>query len=141
MNDYKIDIDNGEVTMIDLPSGCTLKWMQGLASTIRTVSVGTLSAEEYLETAQDMTDYAYENNLLTESGQADLDRQTARERIGHLMRAAREEAGLTVRELADKAGISHSHIVRIENGRYNVTVDTLDKLGKVLGFRLGFVKD
>ena len=70
-----------------------------------------------------------------------IDQQTARERIGHLVREHREKAGLTVRELAEKAGITHSHIVRIEAGRYNVTVDTLDKLGKVLGFKLGFVKD
>lgn len=141
MSNYKIDIDNGEVTMVDLSSGCTLKWMQGNGSTLRTVSAGTLSAEEYLERSQEMTEYAYENKLLTESGQTAMDRQTARERIGQLVREARKEAGLTVRELGDKAGIAHSHIVRIEAGRYNVSVDTLDKLGKVLGFKLEFVKD
>lgn len=67
--------------------------------------------------------------------------EDARAVIGRMVREAREKSGLTVRELADKARMSHSHIVRIEAGRYNVTVDTFDKLGSVLGFTLGLVKD
>ena len=55
-----------------------------------------------------------------------------RQRIGFELRALREAQNLTVRELADRAGLDHSHIVRIESGRYGISIDTLDKLCQVL---------
>ena len=56
--------------------------------------------------------------------------------VGRQVREARERAGLSIRELAESSGLGHGHIVRIEAGRYNVTVDTLEKLGNALGFRI-----
>lgn len=55
-----------------------------------------------------------------------------RQRIGFELRALREAQSLTVRELADRAGLDHSHIVRIESGRYGISIDTLDKLCQAL---------
>jgi transcriptional regulator with XRE-family HTH domain len=45
----------------------------------------------------------------------------------------REAKGLTTRELAELAGLTHSHIVRIESGYYGFSIDTLDKLVSALG--------
>lgn len=56
-----------------------------------------------------------------------------RQRIGAELRALREAKGLTVRELAERCGLIHSHIVRIESGRYGFTIDALDKLTTALG--------
>lgn len=48
---------------------------------------------------------------------------------------AREAAGLTQQELADKASVPQSTIARIENGA-NTTLDTLSKIAFALGKRL-----
>ena len=56
-----------------------------------------------------------------------------REEIGARLRALREEQRLTTRELAEKAGIDHSHIAKIERGAYNLRVDTLHKVATTLG--------
>ena len=56
-----------------------------------------------------------------------------REEIGSRLRALREKQRLTTRELAEKAGIDHSHIAKIERGTYNLRVDTLHKVVTALG--------
>lgn len=48
-----------------------------------------------------------------------------RECIGRQLSEAREAKGYTLRYLAKLTGIAYNHIGRIEQGRYNVTVDTL----------------
>ncbi len=49
---------------------------------------------------------------------------------------ARNAAGLSVRELADRCGLDAGHLCRIENGRMNVTIDTVAKICEALGLRL-----
>lgn len=56
-----------------------------------------------------------------------------RQRIGAELRATRYDRGLTTRQLEELSGVGHSHIVRIESGRYNVRLDILDKLATALG--------
>lgn len=56
-----------------------------------------------------------------------------RQRIGAELRTLREAKGLTTRELAERCDLTHSHIVRIESGRYGFSIDTLDKLATALG--------
>lgn len=48
---------------------------------------------------------------------------------------ARETAGLSQQDLADKSGVPKSTIVRIENGN-NVSIETLAKLASAMGKRL-----
>lgn len=60
--------------------------------------------------------------------------------IGAQLRALREAKGLTTRELAERCGLIHSHIVRIESGRYGFSIDTLDKLTTALGVELRLQK-
>lgn len=55
-----------------------------------------------------------------------------RETIGAELRALRLSKGLTTRELAEVVGIDHSHIVRIESGKYNVKIDTVEALAAAL---------
>ena len=56
-----------------------------------------------------------------------------RQRIGAELRTLREAEGLTIRQVAEKAGIDHSHIAKIERGTYNLRIDTLDKVTIALG--------
>lgn len=55
-----------------------------------------------------------------------------RESVGRQIREAREAKGWTLRYLAKLTGIAFNHIGRIEQGKYNVTVDTLAVLADAL---------
>ena len=57
----------------------------------------------------------------------------ARKRIGERIRLLRKQQGVSQVELAEKAGLSQPHIVRIEQGRYSVGLDILQAIAKVLG--------
>lgn len=61
-----------------------------------------------------------------------------REEIGAELQTIRVQKGLTVRELGEMCGMQHSSIVKIENGKYNVSVDILGKVAEALGYRLTF---
>ncbi|NBC65881.1 MAG: helix-turn-helix domain-containing protein [Bacteroidetes bacterium] len=54
----------------------------------------------------------------------------------NLLRAARDRAGLTQRELADRAGKAQSVIARIESGKTSPRVDTLNHLLASAGFEV-----
>jgi transcriptional regulator with XRE-family HTH domain len=61
-----------------------------------------------------------------------------REEIGSELQTLRVQRGLTVRELAEASGVHYSNIAKIENGRYNVSVDILGKVAEALGCKLTF---
>lgn len=63
-----------------------------------------------------------------------------RERIGALLAKKRNEAGLSVRALADLSGISYQNITKIENGKYNVSIDILSKIAGALNCQIEIVK-
>jgi transcriptional regulator with XRE-family HTH domain len=53
---------------------------------------------------------------------------------GRLLHEARTRAGLTQRELAQRAGTAQSVVARIEGGQTSPTVDTLVRLLDAAGF-------
>ena len=53
-----------------------------------------------------------------------------------LIRTARRRAGLTLRELAQRAHTSHSTLAAYEQGRKTPKVDTLDRILTACGFRV-----
>lgn len=61
---------------------------------------------------------------------------TIRKEVGEQIKAARKKAGLSLRDIEEKTGISRNHISRIEQGRYNVTIDTLSTVCEVLNIKL-----
>ncbi len=58
------------------------------------------------------------------------------ESAAKLLRSARTRAGVTQRELADRARTSQSVVARIESGQTIPSVDTLDRLLAAAGFEL-----
>lgn len=64
----------------------------------------------------------------------------ARRRMGERIRQLRTERGISQVELAEKAGLIQPHIVRIEQGRYSVGLDTLQAIAKVLGCTVDMVE-
>lgn len=56
-----------------------------------------------------------------------------RERIAHSLRREREAAGISVSELARRAGVSKATVSQLETGSANPSVETLWALGDALG--------
>ena len=63
-----------------------------------------------------------------------------RKRIGNIIQVLRVQQGLTVEELAQKAGVSSSLLVRVELGKFNVRLDSLSSVAEALGYKVDFVK-
>lgn len=61
-------------------------------------------------------------------------------RIGERIAAIRKEHGLTQRELAQKVGVSHGHIGRIETGKYTMRIDTLQRIADVFNMEVELIK-
>jgi len=57
-------------------------------------------------------------------------------KIGIVLRQARESAGLTQEELADRLRTKKTSISRIENHAEDIKLSTLDRVAKALGKRL-----
>lgn len=57
--------------------------------------------------------------------------------IGDLVKAHRQEAGLTQEQLSEKAGLSRAQIANIEAGRSDIPVKTLVRIAEGIGCRAG----
>jgi transcriptional regulator with XRE-family HTH domain len=55
-----------------------------------------------------------------------------RQAMAKRLRQFRNERGLSQRSLAEKAGISREYLARLETGRQDPTLSTLEKLAKAL---------
>jgi len=61
-----------------------------------------------------------------------------RKEFGKRLLAARTKSGLTQDKLAEKAGLDRVTINRIENGKFKVGLDILNKIAIALDSELGF---
>ena len=66
-------------------------------------------------------------------------KQATRGRIGLRIATLRKMAGMTQEELAERCNLGRSHIVRIEQGRYNVQLNTLAIIAEAFGMEVDFV--
>lgn len=62
-----------------------------------------------------------------------------REEIGLKIAQLRKEAGLSQRQLAEKAGLTQNTIYKIENGKFSVGIDVLDRVAKALNRKIDIV--
>ena len=54
------------------------------------------------------------------------------DKLAKRIKALREQRGLTQEALAAKAGVSRGYLARLEIGRHDPTVGTVEKLAKAL---------
>jgi DNA-binding XRE family transcriptional regulator len=66
------------------------------------------------------------------SEQQALERESA-QRTADRVRALRLQRGMTVQALADAAGMARPNLSRIEHGKHNPSLDTLERIAKALG--------
>lgn len=62
-------------------------------------------------------------------------------KIGELLRAAREELGISCREVAREVGLNSSNYCQYEEGERSPSLHTAVKLAKYFGFSLDELKD
>ena len=67
------------------------------------------------------------------------DRDKERVRIGSRIKELRKESGMDAKELAQKIGIDAANLSRIEQGRFSVGIDILNKIAGVFNMSLDFV--
>ena len=61
--------------------------------------------------------------------------------LADTVRRMRQVTGMTQADFAEKvAGVSKLTVAQIERGEGNPTVDTLERVGRAFGLRLGFVR-
>ena len=64
-----------------------------------------------------------------------------RKYIGRRIAEIRQAKGLSIRQLAEASGVNFANIYKIENGKYNVSIDILGKICEALGCRIDIVED
>ena len=58
------------------------------------------------------------------------------EKLARRIKALREQRGLSQESLAAKAGVSRGYLARLETGRHDPTVGTVEKLAKALRIKV-----
>lgn len=56
--------------------------------------------------------------------------------LGEYLKQAREDAGLSLRDVATRSGVSFAHIRRLEQGERKPTVEVLQKVAEALSLNL-----
>ena len=56
--------------------------------------------------------------------------------VGLQIRMARERAGITMKELGELAGLSQPHLSKIEQGKMNITIETVACISAALKTRI-----
>lgn len=67
-----------------------------------------------------------------------LEKESEMFRISERLKLARKDAGLTQQELAEKVGLKRSDLSLIENGKINISIDTLFDLFRAVGKQISF---
>ena len=63
-----------------------------------------------------------------------------RDYIGKRIAEIRQAKGLSIRQLAEASGVNFANIYKIENGKYNVSIDILGKICDALGCRIDLIE-
>lgn len=66
-------------------------------------------------------------------------KEATRIRIGQRIAALRKERGLTQTSLADMAGIQRTHLLRIEAGKYAVTLEVVQAIAEAMGMTVDII--
>lgn len=96
-------------------------------------------AAVFASAVREMTDWLvtdhYHLAMTSPENKKTLHRST-RKYIGQQLKEARDEAGLSIRQLASLTGVDKNQISRIEAGRANPTIDTITTLAEMLGLSI-----
>ena len=69
---------------------------------------------------------------------ADFENELNAEILAHQFKELRKKKQLTQSELAEKLGMEKGQISKIENGKFNLTLSTINKIALALDTRINF---
>lgn len=69
---------------------------------------------------------------------AEFENELNAEILAHQFKELRKKKQLTQSELAEKLGMEKGQISKIENGKFNLTLSTINKIALALGTRVNF---
>jgi transcriptional regulator with XRE-family HTH domain len=80
--------------------------------------------------------FNYSRKTVKRNGSTFSRMEPAQQLIGRLIRSLREQRGLTLEQLASRAGITYQYLSGVENGKENFTIAVLEKIAEALPFSL-----
>ena len=118
----------------DNENGVVVQFEHGHYDNTREVTLLNGDALSSEKEAMKVTTYLRElGDWLRDSHYEKLYSFTMRQEVGIQIRRERKRQGLSGKELAEHAGLAESTINKIENGRWNVGIDILEKICDALG--------
>lgn len=72
------------------------------------------------------------------SERTEFENELKAEILAHQFKELRKMKHLTQTELADKLGMEKGQISKIENGKFNLTLSTINKIAAALGAKVNF---
>lgn len=82
----------------------------------------------------------YYYHLAVENPQPSFDREYHRKMIGVRLRELRNANRMTIDDVAEATGIHRTNISKIENGKYGFTIDVVNQLANLYGYKVIFEK-
>lgn len=70
----------------------------------------------------------------------EINKYEDRKEIGLKLKAIRLKKDLTIRQMADLCDVSFQNITKIENGKYNVSIDILNKICNALDLKIELIE-
>lgn len=119
------------------PGNIVAKFQEGLFNEmVKITALEDASPLEHASAIRELSEWlAYFHADLVTGDDEDV-KGFNRLRIGRQIRLARIGKNLTVRQLAELSGVPFQNITKIENGKYNVSIDILGKLCHALGLKM-----
>lgn len=71
-------------------------------------------------------------------GRTEFENELKAEILAYQFKELRKKKHLTQDQLAERLGMEKSQISKIENGRFNLTLSTINKIAAALGARVNF---
>ena len=56
--------------------------------------------------------------------------------LGELLRRRREDLGLSLRDVAERVGVGHAAIARVESGRRRISLELFQRVAEALDLQL-----
>ena len=131
--------DKGWWVATNKPGNIVAKFKEGLFNeTVKITALEDASPLEHASAIRELSEWLAYFHADLVSGDEEEVKGLNRLRIGRQIRLARIGKNLTVRQLAELSGVPFQNITKIENGKYNVSIDILNKICRALGLKIYF---
>lgn len=132
---YEVELSKGETKL--------LEYKKGKFAKVSLKQISRQPTESSIGSA--FLRVEFDNGFVWRSKDAVISRiitQQERQRweIGQRIADLRKAQGISQTELAERSGVGRTHLIRIEQGKYNLQIDTLAALADAMNYKIDFVE-